>query len=281
MSAQCGKAIRLSKIIKKSTQRSVSIAFDHGLDDGPMLGNIKPRETMEKIIEGGADAVLISPGIARICSDLLCVDNAPAIILRLDWTNTFRAKDELNFEEGRNILISDVESALALGADAVLTFMFIGYQDSHVEALEIAKNAEVCRAAARVGIPHIMEPMARGNAQRANGRELDAKLIALHTRMAAEIGADAIKTDYSGDAASYAKVIEGCPVPIMIAGGPKTSSIKESLDMVKGAIDAGASGVVLGRNVVQAKDPVAMIKALRSIVHNNESVDYVIRHFNL
>lgn len=281
MSSHCGKEIRLSRIIKKSTQKSVSIAFDHGLDDGPMLGNINPRETMEKIIEGGADGVLISPGIARICNDLLCDDNAPATIMRLDWTNTFRAPDELNYEEGRNILISDVESALAMGADAVLTFMFIGYQDSQVEALEIAKNAEVCRAAKRLGIPHIMEPMARGNAKRVAGRELDSKLIALHTRMAAELGADLIKTDYSGDADSYAKVIEGCPVPILIAGGPKTDSIKESLDMVKGAIDAGASGVLLGRNVIQAKDPVAMIKALRSIVHDGEDVAYVIKHYDL
>lgn len=280
MSSHCGKEIRLSRIIKKSTGKSVSIAFDHGLDDGPMPGNINPRATMEKIIEGGADAVLISPGIARICNDLLCDDNAPAVILRLDWTNTFRAADELNYEEGRNVLISDVESALAMGADAVLTFMFIGYQDSQVEALEIAKNAEVCRAATRLGIPHIMEPMARGNAKRAAGRELDSKLIALHTRMAAELGADLIKTDYSGDAASYAKVIEGCPVPILIAGGPKTASVKESLEMVKGAINAGASGVVLGRNVVQAKDPVAMIKALRAIVHDGEEVDYVLRHYS-
>lgn len=281
MTAQCGKNIRLSRIIKKSTGKSVSIAFDHGLDSGPMLGNIRPRETMEKIIEGGADGVLISPGIARLCNDLLCDDNAPGVILRLDWTNGFRAPSEFNYEEGRNILISDVESALAMGAAAVLTFMFIGYEDSETEAREIAKNAEVSRAAARLGIPHFMEPMARGNAKRTLGRELDPKLIALHTRMAAEIGADAIKTDYSGDAASYAQVIEGCPVPILIAGGPKTSSVKESLDMVKGAIDAGATGILLGRNVVQAKDPAEMIRALKAIVHNGEEVDYVLKHFNL
>ncbi len=281
MTAQCGKNIRLSRIIKKSTGKSVSIAFDHGLDSGPMPGNIRPRETMEKIIEGGADGVLISPGIARVCNDLLCDDNAPGVILRLDWTNGFRASSELNFEEGRNILISDVEYALALGAAAVLTFMFIGYENSETEAREIAKNAEVCRAASKLGIPHIMEPMARGNEKRAAGRELNADLIALHTRMAAELGADALKTDYSGDAASYAKVVEGCPIPILIAGGPKTNSVKESLSMVKGAIDAGASGVLLGRNVVQAKDPAEMIRALKAIVHDGAEVDYVLKHFNV
>ena len=281
MSAECGKNIRLSRIIKKSTGKSVSVAFDHGLDDGPMLGNIHPRDTMEKIIEGGADGVLISPGTAKVCSDLLCDDSAPSVILRLDWTNTFRAPEELNYEEGRNILISDVESALALGADAVLTFMFIGYESAEVEAREIAKNAEVCRAANRLCIPHIMEPMARGNAKRTAGREMDPKLIALHTRMAAEIGADAIKTDYTGDPSSYANVIDSCPVPILIAGGPKTSSVRESLVMVKGAIEAGASGILLGRNVVQAKDPAEMIRALKAIVHDGEEVDYVLKHFNL
>jgi len=281
MSADCGKSIRLSRIIKKSTKRSVSVAFDHGLDSGPMPGNINPRDTMEKIVEGGADGVLISPGIARLCNDLLCEEGAPSIILRLDWTNTFRPDEHLNHEEGRNILIGDVEMALALGADAVLTFMFIGYQDSQAEALEIAKNAEVCRAATRAGIPHIMEPMPRGNAKRAAGRELDADLLALGTRMAAEMGADAIKTDYSGDPASFSKVTEACPIPIMVAGGPKTNSVRESLELVKGAIEAGASGVVLGRNVVQAKNPATVIKALRAIVHDNESVDYVLNNYDL
>lgn len=281
MSSNYGKNIRLSRIIKKSSGRSLSVAFDHGLDDGPMLGNIKPRDMMEKIIEGGADGVLISPGIAKICNDLLCSDNAPATILRLDWTNAFRSVNELNFEEGRNILISGVESALALGADAVLTFMFIGYADAQTEAIEIAKNAEICRAAERLGIPHIIEPMARGNSKRTAGREMDPKLIALHTRMAAEIGADAIKTDYTGDPTTYSSVIEGCPVPILIAGGPKTSSVLETLNMVKGAIDSGASGVILGRNVIQHKNPTELLRALRQIIHHNAEVDYVIKHFDI
>lgn len=125
------------------------MAFDHGLDAGPMPGNIDPRGTMKKLVAGGADGVLVSPGIARLCVDLFTGRNAPALILRLDWGNMFRG--ELSHNEGRNRLIAGVDDAVRLGADAVLTFMFIGYDDADAEADEVKKNADVTRACAAEG----------------------------------------------------------------------------------------------------------------------------------
>ncbi|HEY1627354.1 MAG TPA: hypothetical protein VGG16_26535 [Streptosporangiaceae bacterium] len=274
MTGDCGKQIRLGRIIRPETGRSVCVAFDHGLDDGPMPGNIDSRATMAKLIEGGADGVLVSPGIARLCCDQFTGRNAPALILRLDWSNMFRR--ELAHSEGRNRLIADVEDAVRMGADAVLTFMFIGYEDADAEADEVAKNAHVTRACERFGIPHIIEPMAQGG--KVAGRGMEADVIKVNVRMAAELGADAIKTDYSGSADTYTAVTESCHIPILIAGGPKSKTVEGSLEMVRGAIGAGASGVVMGRNIIQADDPAKMLAAIKTIVHDGLGVDEAMKH---
>lgn len=266
MAADCGKKIRLGRILDPHTQKSVAVAFDHGFSSGPMPGNVKPRQTMAKLVEGGADAVLVAPGVARLCADFFVGKSAPALILRLDWTNMFRPGERLGYEEGRTRLIATVEDAVRFGADAVLTFMFVGYEDPDVEAREIEKNALVARACEAAGIPFIIEPMARGLL--AGPRRYDAELIRMHVRNAAELGADAIKTDYSGAKETFESVVEGCPVPILIAGGPKTETLEAGLKMVEGAMQAGAAGVLFGRNVFQAEDPVNMLRAIRAIVHD-------------
>lgn len=266
MSADCGKKIRLGRVLDPETHKSVAVAFDHGLSSGPIAGCIKPREMMAKLVQGGADAILVSPGVARLCADFFVGKSAPALILRLDWTNMFRPEDRLGYKEGRTSAIGAVEDAARFGADAVLTFMFVGYEDPGIEAKEIEKNALIARACESAGIPHIIEPMARGRL--ASSRRFDAELIRMHARNAAEIGADAIKTDYSGQKESFESVVEGCPVPILIAGGPKAETVEASLEMVEGAMQAGAAGVLFGRNIFQAQDPVNMLRAIRAIVHD-------------
>lgn len=266
MSADCGKKIRLGRVLDAETHKSVAVAFDHGLSSGPISGCIKPREMMAKLVEGGADAILVSPGVARLCADFFVGKSAPALILRLDWTNMFRPEDRLGYKEGRTSAIGAVEDAARFGADAVLTFMFVGYEDPEVEAREIEKNALIARACETAGIPHIIEPMARGRL--ASSRRFDAELIRMHVRNAFEIGADAIKTDYSGQRESFESVVEGCPVPILIAGGPKAETVEASMEMVEGAMHAGAAGVLFGRNIFQAQDPVRMLRAIRAIVHD-------------
>mgnify|MGYP001075531818 CR=1 FL=1 len=266
MSADCGKKIRLGRVLAPHTKKSVAVAFDHGLSSGPIPGNVNPRQMMAKLVEGGADAILVSPGVAQLCADFFVGKSAPALILRLDWTNMFRSGERLGYEEGRTCLIATVEDAVRFGADAVLTFMFVGYEDPDVEAREIEKNALIARECEVAGMPFIIEPMARGLLT--GSRRYDAELIRMHVRNAAELGADVIKTDYSGQGETFASVVEGCPIPILIAGGPKTKTLEAGLGMVEGAIQAGAAGVLFGRNIFQAKDPVNMLRAVRAIVHD-------------
>ncbi|QPC94580.1 class I fructose-bisphosphate aldolase [Mesorhizobium sp. INR15] len=277
MSTDCGKSFRLGRIFNQASNKAVCVAFDHGLDVGPMPGITDARGTMAKLVEGGADAVLVSPGVARICKDQFTGKQAPALILRMDWTNIWRPIPQLSYAEGSTCLIAQVEDAVRYGADAVLSFMFIGYADSRVEADEIAKNAALTRACERFGIPHIIEPMCRGS--KAADKAFDAEFIAFACRMAVEIGADALKTDYSGSAASYRPVIEACPVPILIAGGPKTKTLAESFEMVEGAVEAGAAGVLLGRNIIQAEDPAATLRTIRAIVHDGMASGEAMRRF--
>lgn len=277
MTTECGKAFRLSRIISPKTRRSVCVAFDHGLDVGPMPGITDARGTMEKLVEGQADAVLISPGVARLCRDQLCGKDAPALILRMDWTNIWRPISQLSYEEGRTRLIASVEDAVRFGVDAILSFMFIGYADPDVEADEFAKNAMLTRACEQYGIPHIIEPMCRGN--KAQGREMDAEFIAFACRMAVELGADALKADYSGTPDTYHDVVAACPAPILIAGGPKTDTLAEGFRMVEGAMEAGAAGVLMGRNIVQSEDPAATLRTIRAIVHERMDASEAIRRF--
>lgn len=277
MSADCGKSFRLGRIFDQRSNRAVCVAFDHGLDVGPMPGITDARGTMAKLVEGGADAVLVSPGVAKICKDQFTGKQAPSLILRMDWTNIWRPIEQLSYAEGSTCLIAQVEDAVRYGADAVLSFMFIGYGDSRVEADEIAKNAALTRACERFGVPHIIEPMCRGS--KAADKAYDPEFIAFACRMAVEMGADALKTDYSGSASTYRQVIEACPVPILIAGGPKTKTLAESFQMVEGAVEAGAAGVLLGRNIIQAEDPAATLRTIRAIVHDGVASEKAMSKF--
>jgi|YelNatPaOPRAMG01_1025707.scaffolds.fasta_scaffold92012_2 DhnA family fructose-bisphosphate aldolase class Ia len=270
-----GKKIRASRFINEKSKRSVVVAMDHGLPLGTMPGLDDPVKTFQKVIEGGADAVLMPPGQAKICQQGFLSKTAPSLILRLDWTNLFRTT--LPALTGSEALIASVEDAVKFGADGVITYFFIGYERDEAEALNILNAGKIARECEKYGVPYIAEPMARG--KRVLGHEYDPEYLKLHTRMAAEVGADFIKTDYTGDPDSFKEIVKSCPIPILIAGGPKMESVRGVLEAAKGAVEAGAMGVIFGRNVFQAKDPTSIVKALRLIVHENADVEEVIKLF--
>ncbi len=266
-----GKTIRLGRILNPKSGRAAVIAFDHGLHLGPIAGTLNPGRVLETLAESGADAFLISPGTAKTFPQVFAGRGAPALILRVDWTNRWRGTDDLGSAEGRGRMIASVEDACRLGADAVLAYMFIGYDDPDAEAQQVEAVAGMVQACDRLGMGCIIEPMARG--LRVGENEYDARYIALGTRMASEIGADLLKTDYSGDAQSFATVVEAAFRPILIAGGPKTTNLREALEMVDGALEAGASGMFIGRNVIQAPDPGRMMRTLHAMIHEGIGVE--------
>ncbi len=266
-----GKLIRLGRIIDPNDSRAAVVAFDHGVHLGVIPGIASPGDMLERLTAAGADAFLVGPGTARAYASIFTGRGAPGLIMRLDWTNRWRDPGQLGNPEGRGRLIASVEDAARLGADAVLVYMFIGYQEPDVEAQQVSDVALVAQNCEQLGMVCFIEPMPRG--LRVGDNPYRADYISLGARMACELGADVLKTDYSGDADSFRLVTDASFRPVLIAGGPKTASTRETLEMVRGALDAGACGMFIGRNVFQASNPGQMMRVLRDMIHTNLGVD--------
>ncbi|NDJ62021.1 MAG: fructose-bisphosphate aldolase [Chloroflexi bacterium] len=266
-----GKQIRLGRVIDPRSNRAAVIAFDHGLHIGQIPGIVRPGEMLEQLAEAGADAFLVAPGVARTYASVFAGRGAPGLIMRLDWTDRWRDPHMLGYQEGRGRLIAAVEDAARLGADAVLVYMFIGYGDPDAEAQQVEHVARVAQDCEALGIGCIIEPMPRG--QLVGDDPYNAEYIALGARMACELGADILKTDYSGAADSFRQVTAAAFRPVLIAGGPKTPTPREALLMVRGALDAGAHGMFIGRNVFQAPDPQRMMRVMRALIHDDLTVE--------
>jgi DhnA family fructose-bisphosphate aldolase class Ia len=252
-----GKQIRLNRILR-ANRKALVVAFDHPVIFGLMQGTENPQQQISIFAANGADAVLMNLGMLRIAGRGLLNDRAPALIVRLDWTTAWTAT--VSGAALRSELLVRPEEALRYGADAVMTYLFVGTGDNEFEAREIKRNAEVARECERLGVPLIVETLARGkNAANPTSPEW----IKFHTRIALELGADALKTDYTGDVETMKDVIQTCPAPILVLGGVQKPEA-EFMKIVKGAVAAGAAGLTFGRNVFQASDVVATMRKLRA-----------------
>lgn len=268
-----GKQIRMSKLFDQKSGKSVIIPLDHGLPMGPLVGLTNVSDTLGKIIAGGCDAVILTPGQVKGGAHFFYGRDSPSLILRLDWTSMFRST--LPRSGGAHTLIASVSDAIGLGATAVITYLFIGYENDDLESVNISNVAKITREADRLGVPHVVEAMGRG--PRIQGRETDLEVVKLAVRMAGEIGADMVKTDYTGSSDSFKEVVDSSPVPVLVAGGTKTQTPQQALLMVSQAMQAGAAGIFVGRNAFQASNPTAMVRALRLIVHEKATVDEALR----
>ncbi|MGA7622903.1 MAG: hypothetical protein WB630_22115 [Candidatus Acidiferrales bacterium] len=265
--SECGKNIRLNRIVRAG-QKSLVVAFDHALVLGPISGTENPLEQIRRFTDAGVDAVLLNLGLIQRCQDSLLGPAMPGIIARIDWTTLWGAPGGDGSGELRSCMLARPEDAMRDGADAVLTYLAVGTGDSDFESKEVARNAEVARECDRIGMPFIIETLARGkNVQNPS----DPKWLKLHTRMAAELGADAVKTDYAGDPKTMRGVVENCPIPILVLGGSRYSSDGEALALIQEVAAAGAAGVFFGRNVFQADDMLAFLQNARAALDERET----------
>lgn len=244
-----GKRIRLNRLLGGSERRALIVAFDHALVLGPIPGTENPLGKIRQFAKPQVDGLLLNLGLIRQFASLEIAGPIPPLIARLDWTTVWSAVGQNGSGALHSAILARPEEALRCGADAVLTYLVVGTGDAEFEMKEIVRNAEVARECERVGIPLIVESLARGKNVQNPG---DPDWLNLHTRVALELGADAVKTDYSGDVASMRSVVEKCPIPILVLGGSRHASDEHALDVVRGAASAGAAGVFFGRNVFQA-----------------------------
>lgn len=252
-----GKRIRIERIINRNTKNTVIVPMDHGVSMGPIEGLVNLSKTINAVAEGGANAVILHKGIVAFGHRGYGRD--VGLIVHLSGSTS------LSPDPNEKVLVCTVEEAIKLGADAVSIHVNIG---SKTEAEQLKCLGEISRICTEWGMPLLAMMYPRGD----KVNQFDPKAVSLAARVGAELGADIVKTNFTGDVDSFRKVVEGCPVPVVIAGGPKMSSDEELLQMVRMAMDAGARGVAIGRNIFQAEDPTKMTKAISMIVHENAEV---------
>lgn len=269
--SDAGRIIRLNRILRGNQHKALIVAFDHALVLGPIPGTEDPAGQIQRFAAGGADAILLNLGLLQDCIASLASapTPVPGIIARIDWTTVWGAPERSGGGELRSCLLARPEDALRHGADAVLTYLVVGTGDTDFEAKEVERNAQVARECERIGMPLIVETLARGK-QVANPS--DSKWLNLHTRMAVELGASMVKTDYAGDPNSMRRVVDNCPVPIVVLGGSRYSSDEQALDVVRGAIAGGAAGILFGRNVFQAENMAVFLQKARAVLDASPQV---------
>ncbi len=262
-----GKALRWGRVANPTTGNTIVVAMDHGLFLGPIAGVERIVQAVEQVIAGQPDAVQITPGVATAVAGRLVGKGAPALVLRVDATNIWRSRPEP--KEGYHVLVASVEDAVRLGADAIVAFFFVGYETDQQEAANLERLAQLATACRTWGMPLIVEPLV---IERGAHAVRDPERIKLAVRIATELGADALKVDYTGDPKSFSEIVEATTVPVLVRGGPKMESDEGVLNMVKEAMEVGARGLVFGRNIWQHPNPAAILAALRAIVHEGASV---------
>jgi DhnA family fructose-bisphosphate aldolase class Ia len=270
-----GAEIRLGQLFDRESGRSFIAAFDHGLTLGPKPGSESVLGGLQRIIAGSPDGILISPGTMKIGGQLFAVHGSPVPIVRADWIYNAEVYPGLpallqDPRQGEHYeVICSPEDALAMGAGAITMFLIVGTAEGATFSSNARQVATNIQSARRAGIPVIVESVLWG--ARIEDKR-DPELLAFGARVAAEFGADAIKTAYTGDPQTMRQVVEGCPVPVLVLGGVRSSDPEVVLEATRGALDAGAKGVVYGRNVWQADDPVTMCGLLRDVIHRAEAV---------
>lgn len=251
---------RLSRMIRPRTGHSVMLACDHGYFMGPTSRLEEPRKTIVPLAPF-ADALAVTRGVLRNCVD---PSWETPIILRVSGGSSILQEDLS--DEGIAVSMRD---ALRLNVSAVALSIFVGTAHEKQTLLNLAKLVD---QGEDFGMPVM--------AITAVGKELekrDARYLSLCCRLAAEIGSHVVKTYYCE---GFSKVVQGCPVPIVVAGGPKLKTERDAFELAYNALTEGAIGVDMGRNIWQNDNAVGMIKAIRAIVHERATVREAEEIFN-
>ncbi len=271
--SQIGKSIRMERIINRKTNRMIIVPMDHGVSSGPIQGLIDMSKTVNDVAEGGANAVLLHKGLIRIPGVPHPFVNTAhrgygqdiGLIIHLS------ASTSLGPDPNHKVLVTTVDEAIKLGADAVSIHINIGAED---EAEMLSQLGLISKKCADWGMPLLAMMYPRG---KKISSEHDVDVVKFAARAGAELGADIIKTNYTGDIDSFKEVTKGCPVPVIIAGGPKMNTTRDVLIMVKDSIEAGGVGTSIGRNVFQSENPTKLVKAFSMIIHDDASVDEALK----
>jgi class I fructose-bisphosphate aldolase len=253
-----GKSIRTERIFNRNTGRTIIVPLDHGVTVGPIHGITDLKAIVNDVAEGGANAVLMHKGLVR-CGhrehgrDVGLIIHLSASTCHSPYPNA-------------KTLVGSVEDGIKLGADAVSVHVNLGDESERDMLRDLGQVSSV---ASSWGMPVLAMVYARGPKIQDG---FDPQVVAHCARAGEELGADVIKVNYTGSMDSFQQVVESCCVPVVIAGGPKLDNREDLIRMASEAVQAGAAGLSIGRNIFQDHDPRALVKALHQVVHEEVSV---------
>lgn len=253
-----GKDVRLARITSRG--KLLCVPMDHSLTVGPVRGLERPDLLISQIARGGATSFLAHKGVIK------SLKKPPEIGMILHLS----ASTNMGPSPNRKVLVATVEEGVRLGADAISIHVNIGSKEEPEMLQQLGVVADECD---KLQMPFIAMMYPRGEGVR-DPPEPD--VVAHVARIGAEAGADIVKTVYTGSTDSFRDVVSKCPVPVVLAGGPKVDSDLELLGLAASVMQAGAMGVTFGRNVFQHRNPEAIVRALRDIVVQGRSVDEAI-----
>lgn len=263
---QLGKKIRMERILNRDTRRTLIVPLDHGVTVGAIDGLVDMRSTVSDLVEGGVDAVLMHKGLVR-CGHRRTGKDV-GLIMHLS------ASTALSPMANTKTLVGTVEEALRLGADCVSVHVNLGDTEERAMLADMGRVSDACE---RWGMPLLAMIYARGPKVQDG---FAPHVVAHCARVGVELGADIIKVVYPGNIDSFAEVVDSCCVPVVIAGGERMDSTHEFLQIVSDSLKAGGAGLSVGRNVFQHPQRVALVQALRAIMHEDVSVDTAYARLN-
>ncbi len=256
---------RFRYLFNRETLRAFVVPMDHGIGMGPIPGLYDMAETVGGMAGTGVNAVVVHKGLVRSIAPILRRSPDLGLIVHL-CASTSEAPDP-----DEKQLVCTVQEALSLGADGVSVHVNIGANTEGQMLRDFAEVAEQCR---QLNVPLLAMIYARGPRLRVQFSEGFNSHCA---RVAYEIGADIVKVQYTGDPESFARVVQSAPIPVLIAGGPKMADDRDVLEMVEGALEAGAAGISIGRNIFGAENVHGACYAMGGLLHEGLSVDEAIQ----
>jgi DhnA family fructose-bisphosphate aldolase class Ia len=266
-----GREIRLERLFGDG--RAVVIAIDHGMFDGPLPAMEDLRATAEHI-NPIVDAVLVAPGMMRHCGKVFARPKRPLAMARLNWNTIYCRK--LGYTVGRSSYAYTVEDALREGVDLASVSLTLHGDDPDRDAANIEVFSRLTTACHAMGVPVVAEYFPAGH-NRMDRQQLHNNVV-LGTRIAAELGADAVKTLYTHD---FKTITATCPVPVLGLGAEKLPTQEAGLRLAAREIQEGARGVVFGRNAIQVPDPFRFQSALCDVVKTGMLVEEAVRLYEL
>lgn len=267
-----GKQIRLSRLFGNGG-RAVVVAMDHGQTFGPMEG-LEDFEAAAGRLKA-ADGVLLAPQMVRFTGDLFVGRRSPAMIVRLNW-NTIHC-EPWHYREARIVKAWSAAAAARTGADVLLASLTLKTGSEAHDAENVRVFAALAEEAAELELPLIGEVFPAGDLRSRPDEFHD--YVKKCCRIVCELGADAIKTFYTGE--RFAEVVAGVPIPVFALGAEKMPRVVDALNLAAAAVAAGAAGVVFGRNVIQAERPTDFLAGLKDVVRGRAMPEEAAAHYNL